>query len=222
MRIRYFIARGVLLTAGSIVILCRNPTLNPADFFDRTFEEYKNGFAANGICRNTKHKKAFSNDDFITGEGWLGLEKMHKITSKKMYRLKITLTSRNWTEYVGYYDWMKVGGDFETLFNCSPRGNNSSLFWPGHRRKSVSTPNWSVPCPLLHPWRRAQSWPLSSMADWSHKSRQHELLSQVSPETREHDEALHLPQGLGPGREQHDALCERNVYQSWRQSVGSS
>ena len=128
MRIRYFIARGVLLTAGSIVILCRNPTLNPADFFDRTFEEYKNGFAANGICRNTKHKKAFSNDDSIAGEGWLGLEKMHQITSKKMYRLKITLTSRNWTEYVGYYDWMKVNGDFETVFNCSPRGNNSSLF----------------------------------------------------------------------------------------------
>ena len=110
------------------MILCRNPTLNPADFFDRTFEEYKNGFAANGICRNTKHKKTFSNDDFITGEGWLGLEKMHKITSKKMYRLKITLTARNWTEYVGYYDWMKVNGDFETVFYCSPRGNNSSLF----------------------------------------------------------------------------------------------
>ena len=57
MRIRHFIAWGVLLTAGSIVILCRNPTLNPADFFDRTFEEYKNGFAANGIYRNTKPKK---------------------------------------------------------------------------------------------------------------------------------------------------------------------
>ena len=107
------------------------------------------------------------------------------------------------------------------VFDCSPRGNNSSLFWPGHGRKSVSTENWSVPCPLLHPWRRAQSWPLPSMADWSHKSRQHELLSQVRPETREHDEALHLAQGPGPGREQHDALCERNVYQSWRQPLGS-
>ena len=60
----------------------------------------------------------------------------------------------------------------------------ASSFWPGHGRKSVSTPNWSVPRPLLHPWRRPQSWPLPSMADWSHKSRQHELLSQVRPETR--------------------------------------
>ena len=144
---------------------------------------------------------------------------MHQITSKKMYRLKITLTSRNWTEYVGYYDWMKVGWGFDTVFDCSLRVNTSSLFWPGHRRKSLSTPNWSVPCPLLHPWRRAQPWPLSSMADWSHKSCKHELLSQVRPETRTWW-ALHVAQGLGPGREQHDALCQRNVYQSRRQPVG--
>ena len=36
------------LYSGSIVMLCRNPTLNSRDFFDKTFEEYKNGFAANG------------------------------------------------------------------------------------------------------------------------------------------------------------------------------
>ena len=30
-------------------MLCRNPTLNQGDFFDKTFEEYKDGFAANGI-----------------------------------------------------------------------------------------------------------------------------------------------------------------------------
>ena len=47
-------------------------------------------------------------DDSFAGEGWLGLEKLHQITSKKLYRLKITLTARNWTQYVGYYDWMKV------------------------------------------------------------------------------------------------------------------
>ena len=128
------ILTSALLSAGSIVILCRNPTLNPADFFDRTFEEYKNGFAANGICRK-RTRQAFSNDDSITGEGWLGLEKMHQITSKKMYRLKITLTARNWTEYVGYYDWMKVGWGFETVFDCSPRGNNSCLIILTRSRK---------------------------------------------------------------------------------------
>ena len=95
-----------ILIAGSIVILCRNPTLNPGDFFDRSFEEYKNGFANHGICRNT-YMTVFQNDS-LTGEGWLGLEKLHQITSKKLYRLKVTLTARNWTQYVGYYDWMKV------------------------------------------------------------------------------------------------------------------
>ena len=53
-------------------------------------------------------------DDSFAGEGWLGLEKLHKITRKKLYRLKITLTSRNWTEYVAYYDWVKVK---EFMFN---------------------------------------------------------------------------------------------------------
>ena len=37
------------LCSGSIVMLCRNSTLNQKDFFDKEFEEYKNGFAANGI-----------------------------------------------------------------------------------------------------------------------------------------------------------------------------
>ena len=50
---------------------------------------------------------SFLNYSFA-GEGWLGLEKLHQITSKKLYRLKVTLTARNWTRYVGYYDWMKV------------------------------------------------------------------------------------------------------------------
>ena len=50
---------------------------------------------------------SFLNYSFA-GEGWLGLEKLHQITSKTLYRLKVTLTARNWTRYVGYYDWMKV------------------------------------------------------------------------------------------------------------------
>ena len=35
--------------SGSIVMLCRNPTLNPGFYFDKTFDEYKKGFHANGI-----------------------------------------------------------------------------------------------------------------------------------------------------------------------------
>ena len=43
----------VHLFAGSIVFLCRNPSLNRGAYFDRTFEEYKNGFAANGNLKKS-------------------------------------------------------------------------------------------------------------------------------------------------------------------------
>ena len=46
----------------------------------------------------------------VTGEGWFGLEPLHKLTkdTTKSYRLKVTLTSREWQEFVGYWDWLKV------------------------------------------------------------------------------------------------------------------
>ena len=67
----------------------------------------------------------------FAGEGWLGLEKLHQLTKKGMYRLKVllneffdtnyknflielnkmlkvSLTDRNWNDYVGYWNWIKV------------------------------------------------------------------------------------------------------------------
>ena len=90
--------------SGSIVMLCRNPTLNPGFYFDKTFEEYKKGFHANGISLIALASY------LVAGEGWFGLEKLHKLTAdtKGSYRLKVTLTSREWKEYVGYWDWLKV------------------------------------------------------------------------------------------------------------------
>ena len=103
-------------------------------------------------------------DDSFAGEGWLGLEKLHKITRKKLYRLKITLTSRNWTKYDAYYDWVKVGGKF--LFNYKKNINyemskHSLSTCLGGERKRLPTQSGSVPQPLLHPRRRAQSRPVS-------------------------------------------------------------
>jgi len=92
---------------GSILMLCRNPAVNTNGFFDKTFKEYKDGFA---------------ND----GEGWLGLEKLHQLTKKRLHRLKVSLVDRNANEYVGYWDWIKVGagkgykltlGPFLTLYS---------------------------------------------------------------------------------------------------------
>ena len=65
-----------VLIAGSIVILCRNPTLNPGDFFDRSFEEYKNGFANHGISRNTF--LAFIKIILLQGRGGLALKSSTK------------------------------------------------------------------------------------------------------------------------------------------------
>ena len=38
----------LLLDLDSVVMLKRDPTLNPRYYFDKTFTEYKNGFEANG------------------------------------------------------------------------------------------------------------------------------------------------------------------------------
>ena len=44
------------------------------------------------------------------GEGWLGLEELHKVTTntKGSYKLKVTLTDQDFKDYVGYWEWIKV------------------------------------------------------------------------------------------------------------------
>ena len=70
-----------VLIAGSIVFLCRNPTLNPGDFFDRSFEEYKNGFANHGIYylhANFNPIWLFSKMILLQGRGGLVLKSSTK------------------------------------------------------------------------------------------------------------------------------------------------
>ena len=58
---------------------------------------------------------------YCAGEGWLGLEKLNKLTKQGLWHLKVsmngkkieqiikvTLTDRNWNDFVGYWDWIKV------------------------------------------------------------------------------------------------------------------
>ena len=86
----------------------------------------------------------------LAGEGWLGLEKLHQLTKKGLYRLKVSLnekiiifalgiinmffsefnkmlkvslTNRGWNDYVGYWNWIKVF----TLKQTKPGFFNSSL-----------------------------------------------------------------------------------------------
>ena len=78
---------------------------NPVDFFDKTFDEYQEGFSANGLLKqqlNQIDKKNFS------GESWLGLDRIHGLTIQQYYQLKITLTDFDGKKYVAVYDEFKV------------------------------------------------------------------------------------------------------------------
>merc|ERR1712186_48809 len=77
-------------STASIKILVRKEVGNPRDYFDKSYEEYKEGFAARG-------------------ESWLGLDALHSLTSLKDYKLKIILTDFDTRQYVAFYDLFKVG-----------------------------------------------------------------------------------------------------------------
>jgi len=106
-----------------VVILSRKDVGNPVDYFDKNFEEYKRGFES-------------------VGELWLGLEKLHQLTSEGSYSLNITMKDFDDKIYVAVYDQFKVGpGDDYTLtlggFNNNVSTLGDSMFW--NNRTKFST-----------------------------------------------------------------------------------
>jgi len=84
-------ATSTLSGPGGVVVLRRKEVGNPIDYFDKTFAEYKAGFASKG-------------------ESWLGLEKLHQLTYEGNYNsLKITMTDFDNKTYVAVYDQFQVG-----------------------------------------------------------------------------------------------------------------
>merc|ERR1712012_376037 len=73
-----------------VVMLVRKQCENPTDYFDKTFAEYQEGFSANG-------------------EGWIGLGKLHHLTSEHSYSLKITMTDYDGKKYRAVYEQFEVG-----------------------------------------------------------------------------------------------------------------
>merc|ERR1712156_1121101 len=71
-------------------MVIRKQAGNPHDYFDKTFAEYKRGFSANG-------------------ESWIGLDKLHQLTSERSYSLKITMTDYDNKTFVAVYNNFKVG-----------------------------------------------------------------------------------------------------------------
>jgi len=73
-----------------VVMLVRKQCENPTDYFYKTFAEYQEGFSANG-------------------EVWIGLDKLHQLTSEHSYSLKITMTDYDGKKYRAVYEQFEVG-----------------------------------------------------------------------------------------------------------------
>jgi len=102
-------------------ILVRKQVGNPLDYFFKTFAEYQEGFSANG-------------------ESWLGLDNLHRLTSQRDYKLKITMTDFDGQKYHAVYDQFKVGpGDDYVL---TVRGFDDALSTLGDSMTTAADP-WS-------------------------------------------------------------------------------
>ena len=64
------------------------------DFY-RGWAEYKRGFGS------------------LTGEFWLGLDKIHRLTSSGSYKLRVDLEDFDGKTYYAEYDLFKVGSEAE-------------------------------------------------------------------------------------------------------------
>merc|ERR1712012_661217 len=73
-----------------VVMLVRKQCENPTDYFDKTFAEYQEGFSANG-------------------EVWIGLDRLHQLTSGRSYSLRITMTDYDGSEYRSVFEQFEVG-----------------------------------------------------------------------------------------------------------------
>jgi len=78
------------LLQGVVPMLVRKQCENPLDFFNKNFRDYQDGFAANG-------------------ESWIGLDKLHQLTTQQSYSLRIVMTDYDRISYVAVYDQFKVG-----------------------------------------------------------------------------------------------------------------
>ena len=98
------------LPPGSVKVLVRKEVGNPADFFDKTFAEYKKGFSAKG---GLKRESIYI--IILPGEIWLGLDNLHRLTSQQDYKLKITMTDFDRKKYVAVYDQFEVSQTCEVI-----------------------------------------------------------------------------------------------------------
>ena len=96
-----------------LVVLRRKEVGNPRDFFAKSFAEYREGFKLNGTntSQNIESQSTFHNPErklCFLGESWIGLERLHRLTSEHSYGLKIVMTDFDAKKYVAFYNQFKV------------------------------------------------------------------------------------------------------------------
>ena len=79
--------------------------------FYRPWEEYKNGFGS------------------LDNNYWIGLDKLHQLTTSKNYALGVNMTAWNGTTLWAYYDSINVG----------PESDNYRLTVSGYDRRSTAS-----------------------------------------------------------------------------------
>jgi len=85
-----YVACNTPVDSDAVAMVVRKQSENAEDFFNKDFKEYQYGFAANG-------------------ESWIGLDKLHQLTSERSYSLKITMTDYDNKTFVAVFDYFKVG-----------------------------------------------------------------------------------------------------------------
>ena len=120
--IKAYVLDAILTFAsGPVVVLSRKHVGNSNDYFDKNFSDYVAGFQSKG--KLVIIKTAFYCDCVImyntvlsffstSGESWIGLEKLHQLTSARTYGLRITLKDFDDQTYVAIFDQFQVSNSF--------------------------------------------------------------------------------------------------------------
>ena len=60
----------------------------------------------------------------FSGESWIGLDNLHRLTSQRSYSLKLTMTDYDGTDYVAVFENFKVNSVYP-----NPRNWNIIFIW---------------------------------------------------------------------------------------------
>ena len=112
-----------IFISEALVMLRRKQVGNPRGFFTKSFADYREGFAENGKRLNYNLYMLYNPERKLCvflGESWIGLERLHRLTSEHSYGLEIIMTDFHGKEYLAFYKCFKVirGTGVDALSNA--------------------------------------------------------------------------------------------------------